>query len=394
MIHFEDALVELLLQNNCVIVPGFGGFVAKTSSAKLNMETGTIQPPGKSILFNKQLTTNDGLLVNYICQQTKISFNESSDFVNAQVQHWNTQMTNGERVELDKIGFLFLDSENNIRFEQDRYTNLLLNSYGLEAIHFIGEQELNIIQNKKQNTLSEPTFKKSEIAFNPSDIVIEKVEGNNKDSIQIKQESTIRRMPAWKYVAAAALLPFAFYSYWIPMKTTVLESGLISFKDFDPRYSSQEGQYKNIKFILNRDKTGDILTIDDMLQKLPKQVDVYYYQFDDDLYVPVKLHKEEIKTERPLIDETIEEMTKPIVIAKPAEKPSTPHQFVVGCFSNLENANELVEKLKTEGFDARIAGNTPTGMTRVSAGFVPTEEQATALKSKAASKGYQGWVLK
>ena len=46
-----------------------------------------------------------------------------------------------------------------------------------------------------------------------------------------------------KYAAAACLLPLAFYSFWIPTHSGVLESGLISFKDFNPFYKKELGAY-------------------------------------------------------------------------------------------------------------------------------------------------------
>ena len=45
MVRFEDALVELLLQHNCVIIPGFGGFVTQAVGAKVDKTKNIIIPP-------------------------------------------------------------------------------------------------------------------------------------------------------------------------------------------------------------------------------------------------------------------------------------------------------------------------------------------------------------
>ena len=63
MVVIEHIIGELLLRHNCVIVPSFGGFVAKRASATIDYTTGVMQPPKKSILFNRQLINNDGLLI-------------------------------------------------------------------------------------------------------------------------------------------------------------------------------------------------------------------------------------------------------------------------------------------------------------------------------------------
>ena len=57
---------ELLFLHDCVIIPDFGGFIGKKRSAILNTTTGTLNPPSKQIVFNKNLNANDGLLISYI----------------------------------------------------------------------------------------------------------------------------------------------------------------------------------------------------------------------------------------------------------------------------------------------------------------------------------------
>ena len=63
MISVEELIGDLLLRNNCVIVPSFGGFVANQSAAIIDYRNGIITPPRKSVLFNRQLINNDGLLI-------------------------------------------------------------------------------------------------------------------------------------------------------------------------------------------------------------------------------------------------------------------------------------------------------------------------------------------
>ena len=63
---------ELLYIHDCVIIPGFGGFVGNHISAKLNKASKTLTPPSKQILFNENLKTNDGLLINYILENENI----------------------------------------------------------------------------------------------------------------------------------------------------------------------------------------------------------------------------------------------------------------------------------------------------------------------------------
>ena len=64
---------ELLFLHDCVILPEFGGFVGNKQSAILNTATGALTPPTKQIVFNKNLNTNDGLLISHIANYEGIT---------------------------------------------------------------------------------------------------------------------------------------------------------------------------------------------------------------------------------------------------------------------------------------------------------------------------------
>ena len=114
MTTVEHLIGDLLLRHNCVIVPSFGGFVAKQVSAKIDYASGRMTPPSKSLLFNKQLINNDGLLINEFSQANELSFNQASKEVSAKVSLWREALKSGQRIELDRVGYLYNDAENNL----------------------------------------------------------------------------------------------------------------------------------------------------------------------------------------------------------------------------------------------------------------------------------------
>jgi len=130
MTSIEQLIGDLLLRHNCVIVPKFGGFVAQQVSAKIDFEKGTMSPPSKALLFNRQLVTNDGLLINEHAIQNACAYEDSKSSIDQLVNDWEREMKAGGRIELERIGILYLDQEKNVCFEQDRFCNLLLASFG------------------------------------------------------------------------------------------------------------------------------------------------------------------------------------------------------------------------------------------------------------------------
>src|SRR5512136_2737677 len=72
---------ELLLLHDCVILPGLGGFVANYRSAEINEKLKIISPPSKSILFNRNLSHNDGLLIVHISKKTGLGYKDIEKLV-------------------------------------------------------------------------------------------------------------------------------------------------------------------------------------------------------------------------------------------------------------------------------------------------------------------------
>ena len=384
MAAIEQLIGDILLRNNCVIIPSFGGFVAKQISARIDFNSGKMYPPSKSLLFNKQLVNNDGLLINEFSLSNGISFDEASKNIKTKVATWKKTLNSGGRIELDKVGFLYADSENNLCFEQDRFYNLLLESFGLGQIHFVSEQETKV-------GAINPLTEEKVAAFIPKiDAQTTKKTREPKEPITvIHPELTRRRSNTWKYIAAACILPIAFYSIWIPMKTDVLESGLLSTTDFNPfhktesaAYSRQEG-LNNLTLSLSQEKK-----LNEKIEALPSDITVYPYKYDDGLFIPVKI-RSAATTDKVVSDKAV---VKEVNAETPEININAMH-FIVGCFGDLSNANSMVEKLKTEGMDARIV-DVKNGLHRVSAGSAISLEAFQQLKSSAKALGYVGWTLK
>lgn len=125
---------ELLFIHDCVIIPGFGGFVGNDVSAKINKDTGAISPPSKQILFNKNLTNNDGLLINHIAQQENLSQEKIKKSVFDFKENLNSQLGETKNIRLEKIGLFSLGSEGNLTFAQDHSANYSLESFGMKPI--------------------------------------------------------------------------------------------------------------------------------------------------------------------------------------------------------------------------------------------------------------------
>ncbi|MFN8286519.1 MAG: hypothetical protein U0V74_07195 [Chitinophagales bacterium] len=125
---------EMLFEHDCIIIPGFGGLVCNYKSADIHPILHTIQPPTKAITFNRNLQTNDGLLVNYISAKGKMTLDTASSLVSDWVSSAKTLLRNNEEINIARVGKLHADIEGNLQFQQDEATNYLKAAYGLRTI--------------------------------------------------------------------------------------------------------------------------------------------------------------------------------------------------------------------------------------------------------------------
>lgn len=116
MIELVHHIETLLLDNNCVIIPQFGGFVAHYTPAKWLENEGIYMPPARTIGFNPQLKINDGLLIQSYMQIYDTDFSDASKRVEKAVKGLIQKLHEEGRLELSGIGELSLNLDGSYGF--------------------------------------------------------------------------------------------------------------------------------------------------------------------------------------------------------------------------------------------------------------------------------------
>ena len=106
MIELAQHIEVLLLENDCVIVPGLGGFVAHYTPAMRVAEENVFLPPTRIIGFNPQLKMNYGLLVQSYMAVYDTDFSDATRIVEKEVAHIFTALHEEGKVDLPNIGEL------------------------------------------------------------------------------------------------------------------------------------------------------------------------------------------------------------------------------------------------------------------------------------------------
>lgn len=132
--EINQYIKELLLLNDCVIIPEFGGFVANYKPAVV--EGNQFFPPCKEIAFNNKLISNDGLLINFIADQEGISYFNAKQKLDDFVEETLLSLEQNRNIYFDGVGYLHYDSRENLQFEPQLKQNLLVESYGLQNFSY------------------------------------------------------------------------------------------------------------------------------------------------------------------------------------------------------------------------------------------------------------------
>ncbi len=136
MIDIDKHIAKLLLSNDCVIIPNFGGFIAHYVPSTYDENKGVFLPPKRIIGFNPQLTMNDSLLAQSFVEEYGISFPEAITRIENDTIELQNQLSNNGSYELAEIGTLTSTDDSNYCFVPSQTGFLTPELYGLSCFEF------------------------------------------------------------------------------------------------------------------------------------------------------------------------------------------------------------------------------------------------------------------
>jgi hypothetical protein len=128
-------LEQLLYTNDTVVIPGLGAFVAQPAPSTIDYAGGAITPPSKSLSFNENLTTDDGLLTYAIVNDKNSSDEEARLWIEERVAEIHQNLNQREIIALAGIGRLYKNYVQKIQFLPDA-ANFSRENFGLPPIQF------------------------------------------------------------------------------------------------------------------------------------------------------------------------------------------------------------------------------------------------------------------
>lgn len=151
MISIIEHIDYLLLHNDCVVVPGFGCFVAQS---KPSWRKGDLfMPPVREIAFNTAISHNDGLLANSLTRKHCITFGAAVEMIADSVAAFHKQLDRGLELPFGSIGHITKGKEGNLVFTPRSHELAIGSFYGLKPFEF---PLLSTLQASEDNIAHKP----------------------------------------------------------------------------------------------------------------------------------------------------------------------------------------------------------------------------------------------
>lgn len=143
MISMIEHIEYLMLSNDCVVVPGFGAFIAQYTSSYNSPLTSTFTEPKRNISFNASINHNDGLLANSIAKRASVSYADALKIIDKSTTICRQALREGSEVPFGRLGFFINNSEGNLEFVPFHHEQANDNYFGLQSFTFPTLEERN-----------------------------------------------------------------------------------------------------------------------------------------------------------------------------------------------------------------------------------------------------------
>ena len=337
----------LLLENDCVIVPGLGGFIAHNKAAEFKGSANVFCPPVRTIGFNPQLIINDGLLAQSYMQAYDTDFPDASRKIESVVSQIKDSLYKNGQAELENIGTLYYTMAGVYGFEPYQNAFFSPSLYGLGSFSISPLSELKPVK----ETTVEPR------------IMIETVSSCEEDRKEkAKQRHIIKRMAEHAVGVAAAVILFFVLS--VPVENTYLDNSSYASLGAETmldaiRSKSMATASLETKDIKQNNKQNIRNNVNTLRPVAVKSVKVEKAEPKTSKEVkasPTAVKKETIKTETVKTEavktETVKAETKS---TKEVQKSNTVQNkglfVIVASLQTMQDAEKELAKFKKQGYE-------------------------------------------
>lgn len=338
---FPKHISDLLTLTERVVVPGFGVFSLKYIPAKIHTAKQTFEPPAKELLFTSAIKDDTGSLIRHIAEKEGIKEKEAQRKLEKFVKDCNDSLADGKELSFERIGNISRKPDGTYMFRPDKSFNYFNETFGMESFN----------------------APKPVVEEKPKKIVV-------KDkTIKTARQKQIRKLVLTLslLIPLAAIVILGIFNYNL-IKSKISEyypeSEIAEQKDELPVKEEMQEGFSDEKMLVDTVSGADTISNE---------------AISNDVAEPM----ESEETNQEIIDEGLK-----------APDPGKKFYIVAGSFSLEKNAEKLVKKLRSKGYNSEIFGNTRHGLMMVSyESYVLKNEALTELKRIINQENPNAWLI-
>lgn len=220
--NIERHIAKLLLSNDCVIVPGFGGFMAHHIEAYYDEENRLFYPPQRTLGFNQQLTMNDSLLAQSIVEECDMSYPEAINAIEEKVAEMKQNLETNGRLTFNGLGTIGIGENGKYDFTPCKTGILTPTLFALDSFEIKSLKEATSLKEEKAQAVCEEEAMEQENVLHGSENENNATHGNTNHDlaegtvpVAAAEEETAtqknHRLWIWRDIAAACILVIVFF---------------------------------------------------------------------------------------------------------------------------------------------------------------------------------------
>ena len=131
MLSIIEHIEYLITCHDCVVVPGWGAFIANYDASRYDGQVGIMSRPRRAIGFNANVSHNDGLLAQSLMRREGIGYNSAMKFIADSVTTFRQQLSMDSEVSMGRLGYFRRNEGRFIEFVPFYHANGSDQFYGL-----------------------------------------------------------------------------------------------------------------------------------------------------------------------------------------------------------------------------------------------------------------------
>ena len=221
MISLSRQIEILLLDHDCVILPGFGAFIANHAVARMSDKGDALMlPPYRVVGFNQQVKSNDGLLAQAYMDAYDANYPDAYRQMEMDIEDMVEELDNKGEYTFNGVGTIYKDINGKVTFTPLEAGLLTPSLYGLFSVEVHNVEELlrqREIRQAVENTVSSPV----QTTVDSQKVAAAKQNVAQESSGEGQGDIVIRLHRRWMDVAVAAVAAvFFFFIFSYPAMVT------------------------------------------------------------------------------------------------------------------------------------------------------------------------------